>query len=84
MFYRLTEPSKRFDIKANSIPELELALSYLNPRQLHHANSILKRDYKLIALGIGPDIECISPQETKALACEVSVIFVKSHKQANQ
>lgn len=84
MSYKLADVAKRFEISANSIRELEVALSYLNPLQLSHANVILKREYQLVAVGLGPDIECISYKKAKAHLCEISIVYVKSHKQANQ
>ena len=76
MLYELQERSRRIDIQANSLKELEVALSYLNPFQLSLANIILKSKYNIIANGMGEELECIAYNKNDR-KYEINVIFVK-------
>ena len=80
MLYELQERSRWIDIQANSLRELEVALSYLNPFQLSLANTLLKKQYNIMTNGIGEEIECIECKNENR-QCEINVIFVKMNKE---
>lgn len=76
--YCIHSDTPYIDINTKTIEELNKELSYLNPLLLHYANQILKKQYQLIACGLGPDIECIPYVPKSINSCEISIVCIKA------
>jgi len=69
---QLLEPSRH--IVAQSVQELENALSFLNPLMLGRAKTILEKQYKMTIFESGKNVKCVALKRKEPI---ITVVFIK-------